>query len=90
MFIKKSATQTFDALLLKYNPSGLDFNNRYQSPKDLKMNNNITKPETASLKDLNNIMKSSTASRLEKVIEFLSYSYLIPPGLKTLPLRMKN
>jgi len=86
MFIKKSATQTFDALLLKYNPSGLDFNNRYQSPKDL----NITKPETTSLKDLNNIMKSSTTSRLEKVIEFLSYSYLIPPGLKTLPLRMKN
>jgi hypothetical protein len=33
-----------------------------------------------SLKDLNNIVKSSTTQRLKKVIVFLSYSYLIPWG----------
>jgi len=45
------------------------------------MNNNLTKPETTSLKDLNNIVKSSiTPPWLKKVIGFLSYFYLIPSG----------
>jgi len=37
----------YRVMLRAYDPVGLDFNNQYQRPKDLKKNNNITKSGTA-------------------------------------------